>query len=160
MLRRLLVLFIAVPIVEMFLLLQMGQWFGSVPAVAIVVISGVIGAWLTKTQGLRVIGRFQAAMGQGRLPAAEVLEGVMILVAGALLLTPGFLTDAAGYLLLIPPVRAWAGRRLRDYLMRQLRVASPGGAQTATGAGGGADPARASRIKTSGPVVDAEIVDD
>jgi UPF0716 protein FxsA len=153
MLRRFMVLLIAVPIVEMFLLLQVGHWIGPPAAIAIVLSSALLGAWLTKHQGVKVIRRFQTALDQGRLPAAEVLEGVLVLAAGILLLTPGFLTDIAGYLLLIPPVRDWAARRLRHYLLSRVHGAPVDDLRASP------VPGKPERLK-QGPVVDAEIIDD
>jgi len=153
MLGRLLVLFIVVPLVEMFLFLQVGQWIGTFPTIAFVVVTGAIGAWLTKTQGLRVINRFRGALAQGRLPQQEVLEGLLILVAGVLLLTPGLLTDAVGYLLLIPPVRLRVGVALRNYLVTRLRGASGRAMPAEPAAGPKSRPIR-------GPIVDAEIIDE
>ena len=153
MLSRLLVLFIAVPLVEMFLFLQVGQWIGTFPTIAMVVVTGFFGAWLTKTQGLRVINRFRGALAQGRIPQQEVLEGLLILVAGVLLLTPGLLTDAVGYLLLVPPVRLRVIVALRKYLVTRLRGVAPQEPLTKPTPGTRPRPIR-------GPVVDAEIVDE
>ena len=94
MFAKLLLLFITVPLLEFYLLVKIGGKIGFLPTVATIFITGFIGAWLTRIQGLRTLTRFQKATGEGRLPHEEVMDGVMILVAGAVLLTPGFLTDA------------------------------------------------------------------
>lgn len=130
MLARLLLIFIGVPLVELFLFLHAGRLMGIAPTVALVILTGVLGAWLTKQQGLRTLRRYHQALAEGRLPHEEVIEGIMILAAGAVLLTPGFLTDVAGFLVLIPRVRAAARRKLAAHLEGKILAASspaPGG---------------------------------
>lgn len=105
MFGRLLLLFIGIPILELTIFLLLGSKIGIPTTLAIIVITAVIGAWLTKSQGLRAFQRYQTALAEGRLPHEEVLDGLMILVAGAVLLTPGFLTDAIGFALLVPVCR-------------------------------------------------------
>ncbi len=112
MFARLLVLFIFVPLVELVLLLRVGSKIGLIPTVAVIVITAILGAALTKRQGMQTLSRFQEALNQGRIPHEELIEGLMILVAGAVLLTPGFLTDAVGFLLLIPSFRRSMCNRL------------------------------------------------
>lgn len=102
---RLLLLFTSVPLIELALLLWIGGRIGVLPTVALILATGVAGASLARLQGLATWRRFQAALAAGRLPGRELLEGLLILVAGALLLTPGVLTDAVGFLLLVPPAR-------------------------------------------------------
>ena len=105
MLSRLLLLFIVVPAIELILLIQMGQWIGTLPTVGLIVVTGIIGAYLARQQGVQILRRVQLEMQSGQLPGGALLEGAMILVAGAVLMTPGILTDALGFLLLIPPTR-------------------------------------------------------
>lgn len=120
MFLRLALLFVLVPLVELALLIQVGRWVGIVPTVALVVLTGILGAALARYQGLVTLGRFRKALEEGRPPHRELVEGILILMAGAVLLTPGLLTDVTGFLLLVPPVRgfvagrvtAWAGRRV------------------------------------------------
>ena len=102
----LVVLFLVVPFVELFVIIQVGQAIGALPTIAVLVLISVVGAWLVKREGLGVLRRAQARMRSGEVPGAELTDGVLILFAGALLLTPGFLTDVLGILLLLPPVRA------------------------------------------------------
>jgi len=113
---RLLLLFIIVPVIELALLLQIGEWLGALPTLALIVGTGALGAFLARWQGLGVLRKAQAEMAAGRLPAGQMVEGLLILVAGAVLMTPGVLTDAFGFFCLIP-----AGRRLlKAYLVRRL----------------------------------------
>ncbi len=109
---RLLLLFTVVPLVELGLLIQLGRVIGLVPTIAIVLSTGFAGAALARWQGLATIRRVQTDMAAGRVPAEALVDGLLILVAGALLLTPGLLTDAVGFLLLIPPTRAAVRRAL------------------------------------------------
>lgn len=105
MLSRLLLLFIIVPAIELMLLIQMGQWIGTLPTLALIVVTGMVGAYLARQQGLRVFMRVQQDVQGGQMPGEALLDGAMILVAGAVLMTPGVLTDVFGFLLLIPTTR-------------------------------------------------------
>ena len=116
MLPLLVVLFVAVPIIELFVILQVGQAIGVVPTIALLIAGSVVGSVLVRSQGRTAWRRFNAALGSGRPPAREVLDGVLIIFGGALLLTPGFATDVLGLALLIPPTRAV----LRGLLFRRL----------------------------------------
>lgn len=109
---KLLLLFIVVPAVELFLLLQLGARIGPLPTFTLIVFTGFVGAYLARRQGLSVLGAAQKQMQAGELPAGSLADGVMIVVAGALLMTPGILTDGFGFLLLIPAFRAWMKRQL------------------------------------------------
>jgi UPF0716 protein FxsA len=112
----LLLLFIVVPLVELYVMVQVGQEIGALSTIAIVIAISVIGVWLAKTQGLGVWRRTQQQLSAGKVPGAELLDGFLILVAGALLLTPGFITDVLGIALLLPPGRAL----VRAVLRRQV----------------------------------------
>ncbi|MEX0890881.1 MAG: FxsA family protein [Gemmatimonadota bacterium] len=118
MLGKLLLLFIGVPLLELALLLWIGQRVGLVPTVALVVATGVAGAALARSQGLRVLGRIRAELAAGSMPAQELLDGALVLVAGATLLTPGLLTDVFGLLLLLPGTRGWVRARLGARMRR------------------------------------------
>lgn len=112
MFRYLLLLFIAIPLVEIYLLVQVGQQIGALPTVGLVIFTAVLGIWLLRWQGLATLTQVQISMAQGQLPAIPLFEGLLLLVAGALLLTPGFFTDTLGFLLLIPPLRRGLARAL------------------------------------------------
>ena len=103
--RFLLILFIVVPLVEIYLLLKVGGLIGALPTIALVVFTAVLGTLLLRMQGLATLARVQASIAAGRLPALEMMEGVVLLLCGALLLTPGLFTDAIGFLFLITPLR-------------------------------------------------------
>lgn len=118
----LLVAFIAIPMIELALLIQIGQHLGTGGTLALVILTGIAGAFLAKLQGLRVINQIRRELGAARLPAARLLDGVMILLAAALLMTPGLLTDAVGFALLIPPVRAALRAGLRRKLEQSIQT--------------------------------------
>jgi UPF0716 protein FxsA len=128
----LLAAFITVPLVEIALFIQVGGWLGLVPTLALIVLTAVIGTAVMRHQGFTVLGRAQRELERGGVPVQEVFEGVCLVIAGALLLTPGFLTDAIGAVLLLPPVRAALYRRVKAHL--EARVIAAG--QAPPGAGG------------------------
>ncbi|MYB08043.1 MAG: membrane protein FxsA [Gemmatimonadetes bacterium] len=134
MLSRLILLFVTVPLVELAILLQVAQWIGLLPTVALVVTTGIAGAALARNQGLRAFLSVQDELAEGRLPGRSLLDGLSILVGGAFLLTPGILTDIAGFSLLVPFSRRMLQRALRRTLERRVRegtvefrVFTPGG---------------------------------
>ncbi len=98
-------LFLVVPIVEIYLLIKIGSQVGAATTIAIVVLTAIIGAALVRIQGFSTLMRAQSQIAHAKVPAVEVMEGVALVVAGALLLTPGFFTDAFGFILLTPPLR-------------------------------------------------------
>jgi UPF0716 protein FxsA len=98
--------FVVVPIVEIYLLIQVGSVIGSLNTVALLVLVSIVGAWLVKHEGIGVWQRLQATLANGRMPGNELIDGLLILLGGALMLTPGFLTDIAGLVLILPPSRA------------------------------------------------------
>jgi UPF0716 protein FxsA len=98
-------LFLAIPIVEIYLLIKVGSVIGAPWTIFLVVFTAVLGAWLLRIQGFSTLRRIQQTLNQGGLPAVEMLEGAVLLMAGALLLTPGFFTDAIGFACLVPPLR-------------------------------------------------------
>ena len=123
---KLLLLFILVPLAELYLFMTLGAQLGFPSTIAIIIITAIIGATLTKSQGRLAMAKFQQATSEGRMPHKEALDGLMILLAGAVLLTPGFLTDAIGFLLLIPPIRAVVRNSLAKRLKGKIKVVTPG----------------------------------
>ena len=112
MFRILLLLFIAIPLLEIYLLIQIGEEIGALPTIGLVIFTAVLGVWLLRWQGLATLAQVQVSMAQGKLPAIPLIEGLFLLVAGALLLTPGLFTDAVGFLLLVPPLRQGIARSI------------------------------------------------
>ena len=123
----LVIVFIAVPIAELYVLLQIGQAIGVLPTIALLILDSVLGAWLMRTQGRAAWLRFNRALAEGRVPGREVIDGVLVIFGGALLLTPGFLTDGLGLILLLPPTRA---------VVRQVLVRRFGGRLVASATSG------------------------
>lgn len=103
--RILLILFIAIPLIEIYFLIQVGEIVGALPTILLVVGTAVLGVALLRIQGISTLTRMQTSLQRGELPAQTILEGVMLLLAGGLLLTPGFVTDFMGFLLLVPFIR-------------------------------------------------------
>ena len=101
------IIFVVVPIIEIALFIQAGDWFGLGPTLAMIVVTAVIGVSLLRQQGLSTLSKAQQKMNQGEIPAMEMVEGIMLAVAGALLITPGFFTDTIGFLLLVPALRRY-----------------------------------------------------
>ncbi|EKO3419065.1 membrane protein FxsA [Vibrio fluvialis] len=114
----LLILFIAVPVIEIGLFIQVGGVLGLWPTIALVLITAFVGASLVRSQGLHTLMTVQQRMQNGEIPAQQIVEGVMLAVSGVLLLTPGFMTDAMGMLILLPAPRAM----LAKYLMSKVVV--------------------------------------
>ncbi len=122
---RLLLLFTIVPLVELFLLVKLGTVVGVGPTVALVIFTGILGAWLARQQGLGVLQRLSEDLAKGRLPAEALIDGLLIVVAGAVLLTPGLLTDALGFLLLVPRTRAAVRRLVAARFARRQKTGEP-----------------------------------
>ncbi|QDT64638.1 FxsA family protein [Calycomorphotria hydatis] len=118
----LLLLFTVVPLVEFSLLIWLGQHMGLLPTIGLVLFTGIVGAALAKREGLRTWARFHAEMAEGKMPANPMLDGMMILAASALLVTPGVLTDIVGFSLLIPPIRAVLRVWLKHHFMNRASI--------------------------------------
>lgn len=116
MFRVLFALFIIVPIIEITVLMQVGELIGAWPTVAIVIVSAWLGAKYVRQQGLATLQSVQTKMAQGEMPSSEIVTGVMLLVAGVLLVTPGFVTDIFGLLLLVPNVRQALARSVQTHI--------------------------------------------
>jgi UPF0716 protein FxsA len=115
-------LFLVVPFAELYVIIQIGQAIGALPTIAVLVADSLIGAWLVKREGLAVLRRAQNQIGRGVVPGTELVDGVLILFAGALMLTPGFLTDVLAGFLLIPPVRVLLRRFLASQLAKRAAL--------------------------------------
>lgn len=121
---KLLILFTVVPLLELYLLILLGNAIGFWPTVAIVLVTGMLGAWLAKREGLRVFRKWQNALSEGRMPEEGVLGGLLVLVGGVFLVTPGVLTDVCGLLLLIPPTRRAIGNVVRAHFEQKIQQGS------------------------------------
>ena len=137
----LVVLFLVVPIAELFVIIKVGQLIGLWPTLALLLADALLGSLLLRHQGRGAGRRVNEALAQRRFPGQEVADGVLIVIGGTLLLTPGFLTDVAGLFLLIPPTRALARRVLRRFTVGRFTVIGmPGGDRSAGPFSPGGDP--------------------
>ena len=110
--------FTIIPIIEIYLLIEIGSFFGVLTAVTLVILTGFLGAFMARMQGLQTLFRIQESLREGRMPSGELLDALLIVIAGLVLLTPGFLTDSAGFLLLIPTTR----NTIITWLQRQIEL--------------------------------------
>jgi len=124
MLGRLLILFTVVPLLELYLLIEVGSRLGAGFTVVLIALTGGVGALLARMQGFRVLGQIRERLAQDRLPADELLSGGLVLAGGLLLVTPGILTDVVGLTLLLPFVRVRVVQWVKDFLRRKIEGAS------------------------------------
>ncbi|MGN6662812.1 MAG: FxsA family protein [Solirubrobacterales bacterium] len=136
----LIVLFIVVPIAELYVIIQVGELIGVVPTLILLLADALLGSLLLKHQGRGAWRRFNEAIAARRFPGREVVDGVLIVIGGTLLLAPGFLTDVVGVFLLVPPTRALARRLLRRWTVGRFTVIGVGGPGTFRSPPGGARP--------------------
>jgi len=122
MFGKLVLIFIITPLIELFLLIEIGQQIGVLATVLIVIFTGIAGAALTQRQGFQIIFQIRNQIQSGQFPADSLLEGGIILIGGLTLLTPGFITDAIGFCCLIPPTRKFLSRIIKKVMVEKLRV--------------------------------------
>ena len=123
MLFKLLLLFIVTPIVEMALLIELGRRFGTLHTIGLIIITGIIGAWLAKSQGLQVYQNLRESFYNGELPHNHLIDGLLILMGGALLITPGILTDVTGFILVLPWTRRFVREKLKVHFKGRIASA-------------------------------------
>jgi len=121
---KLLIIFIFIPILEIYILLQAGQMIGLGPTLALIILTGIAGAWLARSQGLEILRRIQQETASGHMPAQTLIDGALILVGGLTLLTPGFFTDAIGFSLIVPFTRELWRKAFQAWLDKQIRQGS------------------------------------
>lgn len=119
---KLFLLFTIIPIVELILLIKVGSLIGTLNTIAVVILTAVIGAYMVKLEGLSVMYRIQMNLNEGEFPAEELINGLMILVAGALLLTPGFFTDVIGFLMVFPASRNGIKKFLKKFFQNRITM--------------------------------------
>jgi len=115
---RLLTIFIIIPLIELVILIKVGSYIGLWPTILIVVLTGIIGAFLARYQGFMIINKIKSEISSGKVPARELIDGLLILIGGIVLLTPGFLTDICGFFLLIPYTRNFIKGFVRSHFER------------------------------------------
>jgi UPF0716 protein FxsA len=166
-------IFVAIPLLELALLIKVGQWIGFWPTMAIIFLTAIAGVMIMQSHGLRTMQRAMATLQEGGMPVQPVVDGTFVMFAGLLLISPGLMTDVAGLLLLIPPVRRVVGQWSMKRLLATGRVRTwtteagqPTGRQGPTSEGdpSSAEPAskrwetqhRPSQKRTAGPVIEGE----
>jgi UPF0716 protein FxsA len=117
---KLLFLFTLVPILELYVLIEAGRQIGTGATIALIIVTGIAGAYLARSQGFNLINRIQRDLNEGRVPAGEMMDGAMILAGGLLLLTPGFCTDLFGFCLLTPATRGIMKGWLQKWLEKKV----------------------------------------
>lgn len=123
----LVILLVVTPLIEIALLIRVGRAIGTAQTIGILIATGLLGAWLARRQGLSVWSQIQTDLAGGRMPASRLVDAMLIFVAGILLVTPGLLTDAMGFALLVPPLRRWLKRKAAEYFRARLVIHHPGG---------------------------------
>ena len=124
---RLLIVMTVVPAVELYLLLQLGRWLGPLPTAGIILFTGALGAALAKREGLGVLRQLKEDARAGIPPASRLVEGLLVLLGGALLITPGVFTDLCGFLLIIPPTRRRIAVRVKDWAASKITITTADG---------------------------------
>jgi UPF0716 protein FxsA len=122
MVLKLFLAFTIIPIIEIYLLMKIGGRLGAETTILIVIVTGITGAYLAKQQGLRTVTRIRNRLDSRELPAGDLVDALLIFAAGVVLLTPGFVTDVAGLMLLVPPIRSLFKRYLRRRFERSVKI--------------------------------------
>ena len=149
----LVVVFVVVPIVELAVIIQVGQAIGVLPTIGLLIVDSIVGSWLLRREGRASWRRFRAALDSARIPDVEVIDGALVLFGGALMLTPGFVSDILGILLIVPPTRAVVNRAIRS----RVRTAFGFTAAGSTGPRG-ATASRVRRRAADADALDVEVV--
>lgn len=118
---KLLIIFVFVPVFELYILIEAGKTIGIGATIGLIMLTGIAGAWLARSQGIEILRKIQAETSRGQMPASTMIDGALVLVGGLLLLTPGFFTDALGFSFLIPLSRDLWRKGLTVWLERQIR---------------------------------------
>jgi UPF0716 protein FxsA len=159
MFPKLLLLFILVPVTEIYLFFTVGGKIGVPTTIGIVLLTAFIGANLARRQGQLTMQKFKHATGEGRVPHEEVMDGIMIIIAGALLLTPGFLTDAIGFSLLVPSIRTMVRKYATERLKNNIKIVGVSPSSPSPAPENESPPERSKSPRSKGKIIDAEIID-
>ena len=157
----LLLLFLVVPFVELYVLIKVGSVLGVLNTIAVVLLVSVVGAWLVKREGLKTLRRIQSQLDQLKVPTDELLDGGLIMLSGALMLTPGFVTDIVAIALLLPPIRKLVRRQLKARYGKRFSLVDMGGvggvgAETSFGSIFTGSNSRGPFRSRRGPIIDVE----
>ncbi len=160
MFRVLFLFFVIVPIIEITVLMHVGEWLGAWPTIGIVIFTAWLGAKNVRQQGLATLQSVQAKMAQGEMPSGEIITGVMLLVAGVLLVTPGFVTDIFGLLLLVPAVRQALIKSVQQHLvvsqMSQSKTGSYSSVESSVNQSSGFNSSEQAENKHQGETLEGE----
>lgn len=151
---RLFILFTLIPVIELWLLMRVGSVIGFFPTIGIVLLTGFVGAWMARIQGLSVISEMNTSVAQGKVPGKELVNAVLVFVGGALLLTPGFVTDILGFFMIMPGTRDVVSAFLMNYFSKKVQRGDIRFSYHSSG-----DQTRKSQYD-DGKVIEAERVDD
>ncbi len=121
---KLLAIFVFVPLMELYILIEAGRIIGLFPTIGLIMMTGVAGAWLARSQGVEIVRRIQEETARGQMPATTLIDGALVLVGGLLLLTPGFFTDVLGFSFLVPQTRNIWRKGLNAWLQKQIKQGS------------------------------------
>jgi len=155
----LLVAFVVVPLVEIFVLIQVGQVIGPWWTILLLIADSILGSWLIRREGGRAWAALRTALNSGQMPAKELADGALILIGGTLMLTPGFVTDLLGILLILPFTRPFARRALTGVVTRRLMAAGAAAYMPRTGPQSPPGNQQRPHPNPDGPVVEGEVVD-
>jgi len=155
----LLVAFVVVPLVEIFVLIQVGQVIGPWWTILLLIADSILGTWLIRREGGRAWSALRSALNSGQMPAKELADGALILIGGTLMLTPGFVTDLLGIVLILPFTRPFARRALTGAVTRRLMGAGAAAYMPRTGPQSGPGNQQRPHPNPDGPVVEGEVVD-
>jgi UPF0716 protein FxsA len=117
---RLILIFIIVPLMEILLLIEIGSRIGTLNTISIIIVTGILGGYMMRHQGFAILTNIRMDLSQGRMPTGELINGALVLVGGILLLTPGFFTDAVGFVLLIPTTRGFVRKKIQLLIQRKI----------------------------------------
>jgi len=145
--------FLVIPILEIYLIIQVGEVIGGWQTLALLIVESLVGGWVVRREGRRTWSALRAAFGSGRVPDRELADGALVLIGGTLLLTPGFLTDVVGFFLVLPLTRPVARRLLLRWLGRRARIGAMGAFESSARRRAGAGPF------VGGTVVDGTVVE-
>ena len=117
---RLILIFIIVPLMEILLLIEIGSRIGTLNTISIIIVTGILGGYMMRHQGFAILANIRMNLSQGRMPTGELINGALVLVGGILLLTPGFFTDAVGFVLLVPTTRGFVRKKIQLLIQRKI----------------------------------------
>ena len=117
---KLLLAFTLIPVIELYILIEIGSVIGGLNTVAIIILTGITGAWLARMQGIQILSQIQKKLQTGELPHDEMVQGVVVFIGGVTLLTPGFITDFLGLCLITPPTRKFFARVIKNYFKQNI----------------------------------------